>query len=93
MVDSLDDVRETVAKHRAHILVLDLDTASLAELRELGSEFSNLSIVCTHRLPDEQMWSNALAAGAIDCCQESDLHGILMAVRRNAPLARGTAAA
>jgi hypothetical protein len=48
--------------------------------------------VCTHRIPDDEMWAEALTAGAIDCCQNADVAGILDAVQRNIHLAHSSAA-
>jgi hypothetical protein len=38
------------------------------------------------------MWMEALAAGAIDCCQTADVTGIVQAVDRNLKMARSNAA-
>ena len=89
---SMDEVRHGIPKHRAQIAVVDLETASIQQVRELCSEFSHTQVVCTHRIPDEEMWANSLAAGAIDCCHNEDAAAIIDAVRRNSLLARSSAA-
>lgn len=89
---SVDEIRTAIPKHRAQLAVVDLETIPLEKVRELCREFGHTSIVCTHRLPDEEMWASALAAGAIDCCYNADVAGILEAVRRNLELARSNAA-
>src|SRR5690348_11970944 len=85
-------LRQALLRARAQVAVLDLEMFSLPELKELCEEFRGVSIVCTHRLADEQLWTRVMDAGATDCCLPSDVNGILFAVRRNAALARGTAA-
>jgi hypothetical protein len=87
-----DALPAVVARHRARLAVVDLECASLQQVEALHREFPALAIVCTHRLADEVMWAQALAAGAIDCCQALDAEGILQAARRNLTGARGTAA-
>jgi hypothetical protein len=89
---SPQDLGSAIAKHRADLAVLDLETVSLPEVEALHKEFAGLAIVCTHRLPDDAMWTASLAAGAIDCCHFADVGGILQAARRNLTLAQGTAA-
>jgi len=93
LASSLDELRHAIPKHRAEVAVLDLEKlASIADLQRLASEFGHTSIVCTHRIPDEEMWAEALSAGAIDCCDASDPASIVDAVRRNVQLANAKAA-
>lgn len=92
MARNLEELRHTVAKHRADVVVVDLEIANLLELDELRREFPQLTVVCTHRLADEQMWSAALAAGAQDCCHPSDVRSIVHAANRTQVMARSTAA-
>lgn len=89
---TLEELRHAVAKHRADVAVVDLEIANLLELDELRREFPQLTLVCTHRLADEQMWSAALAAGAQDCCHPSDVRSIVHAANRTQVMARSTAA-
>jgi DNA-binding NarL/FixJ family response regulator len=89
---SLDDVRLSVPKHRAEAAVIDLELASLAEVEALRREFPELTVVCTHRLADEDMWTAALDAGAQDCCHPSDVRSIVHAATRTKVMARTTAA-
>ncbi len=89
---SLDEVRRAIPKHRAQLAIVDLELASVDDVKRLTHEFDHTSIVCTHRIPDEEMWAAALAAGAIDCCQNADVSGIVQAVDRNVKLARSSAA-
>src|SRR5437588_13125488 len=88
----LEDVRRTVPKHRADVVILDLEGASLIEVDQLRRDFPELTIVCTHRLADERMWQAALASGAQDCCHPSDVRSIVLAASRTQVMSRTTAA-
>ncbi|MGB9103397.1 MAG: hypothetical protein WCC59_01450 [Terriglobales bacterium] len=92
VVRSLDEVRSAIPKHRAQLAILDLELASVADVERLAREFNHTSIVCTHRIPDDEMWASALAAGAIDCCPSDDAAGIVNAVDRYVKRARANAA-
>lgn len=85
-------LRHAILKARANVAVLDLELFTLPEVQQICSEFSNVSIVCTHRLADEQLWTRVMNAGAADCCLPTDVNGILFAVRRYAAQARSAAA-
>ena len=63
-----EDVRPAVARHRAGALVLDLETSGAAEVERLHHEFPSLCIVGTHRLADDELWTEALNKGASDIC-------------------------
>ena len=90
---SADDVRTTVARFRAPFAVVDLELVSIAELKQLCRQFPATAFVCIHRLADDKMWSEALAAGAVDCCCSADLQGILQASERYVVISRGRPAA
>ena len=92
VVRSLDEVRHAIPKHRAQIAILDLELASVKDVEQIAHEFDHTSIVCTHRIPDDEMWASALAAGAIDCCQNADVASIVQAVVRYVKRARANAA-
>jgi len=66
-------------KNRAEALVLDMEAASLDDLRYLSRELPATRIVCNHRIADEQLWIAALNAGAADCCASSDRKAIVNA--------------
>ncbi len=89
---SLEEVRRAIPKHRAQLAIVDLELANMKDVHDLCSEFEQTQVVCTHRIPDEEMWTEALTAGAIDCCQNADVSGILDAVHRNLRAARTSAA-
>ena len=90
---SASELRSSVARYRAPFAVVDLELVSLAELKELCREFPATAFVCIHRLADDRMWAEALAMGAVDCCQSNDLHGIMLAAERYVVLSRSKVAA
>jgi DNA-binding NtrC family response regulator len=89
---SIDEVRRAIPKHRADLAIVDLESVNLEDVAKLRTEFGQTQVMCTHRVPDEEMWAEALTAGAIDCCQNADIAGIIEAVRRNFRQARANAA-
>jgi DNA-binding NarL/FixJ family response regulator len=91
-VQSLGELRSSIAKHRAGIAILDMEAASLSDVEHLSREFPKACIVCTHRLADEDMWAAALNAGAADVCPSSDTRGILRTALRTASMAQSAAA-
>jgi DNA-binding NarL/FixJ family response regulator len=80
---SVDELRLTIPKNRADVVIVDLELASLHDVQQLKQEFAATTIVCTHRLADEKMWMDALAAGASDCCYSSDVRAIVLAASHN----------
>ena len=76
-VDAPVGLWETVPRLRAQLAVVDLELISFAELNKLCREFPETAFVCIHRLADDFIWSQSLAAGAVDCCLPSDLPHIL----------------
>jgi DNA-binding NtrC family response regulator len=65
---SREEVRPALARHRAQILILDVETSEDRDLERLHDEFPGLYIVCTHRLANEELWTEALSQGAADLC-------------------------
>ncbi len=63
-----DDLRPTIARNRAEVLVLDMEGFTPTEVEQIHREFPSLSIVCTHRLADDELWTEALSHGAADMC-------------------------
>lgn len=88
----LAEVRRAIVQNQADVVVIDLEMAPLSEIDRLHREFSNLDVVCTHRLADERLWTDALNVGAVDCCHPSDVRGIVLAASRTSIMARTTAA-
>jgi len=91
-VQSLGELRSSIAKYRAGIAVLDMEAASISDVEQLSHEFPEACIVCTHRLADEDLWAAALNAGAADVCPPSDTPGILRAALRKSSCTASAAA-
>jgi hypothetical protein len=45
----------------------------MEEISQLVQVFKELTIICTHRLPDKRMWMDALNAGAVKFCRPQDI--------------------
>ena len=78
----LDEIRHIIYRHGANVVVVDLDLAGLTDIRSLTNEFHSVAFICTHRVPDEELWNDTLQAGAIDCCANDDVSSIVRATRR-----------
>jgi DNA-binding NarL/FixJ family response regulator len=89
---SVAELRQAIPKNRADVLIVDLELASLSEVQQLKQEFAATTIVCTHRLADEQMWMDALAVGATDCCYSSDVRAIVLAATHTKTVSHAHAA-
>jgi DNA-binding NtrC family response regulator len=79
LAGSLDELRYAIPRHAADVVIVDMERAGMEDVLRLHKDFSSTNIVCTHRLADERMWTQALAAGAIDCCASSDVRAIVLA--------------
>ncbi|MFB3813456.1 MAG: hypothetical protein ACE14L_05035 [Terriglobales bacterium] len=79
---SIEELRSAIPRHRVDAVVADLETVALPEVAELSREFQ-LPVVCVHRIPDDELWTAALQAGALDVCPNSDAPAILTALERN----------
>lgn len=90
--DNLNELLHSIPKHHADVAVVDLELADLDHVRQLTHQFSSTKIVCTHRLADEKMWTEALAAGAADCCHSSDVRAIVLAASNVKPISHAHAA-
>jgi len=91
-VNSLGDLRASIARTRPAIVVIDIDAATIAEVAKLSREFPKTRVVCTHRLADEAMWTEALNAGAADVCPSYDAKAVLSAAIRSTHRSRSVAA-
>ena len=76
---SYDDACSQAKQHRAQLMIVDLETIALNQIKVLLEELPGITIVCTHRSADDVVWSEALTAGAVDCCLESDIRAIVHA--------------
>lgn len=90
--DNLNELLLSIPRHHADVAVVDLELADLEHVRQLTHQFSSTRIVCTHRLADEKMWTQALAAGAADCCHCSDVRAIVLAASNVKPISQAHAA-
>lgn len=75
------EVRTLLMRHKARLAVLDLELVDLEVVSQLAHKFGDVTIVCTHRSPDEQTWLKALNAGAAELCHPLDLASIVRASR------------
>jgi DNA-binding NarL/FixJ family response regulator len=89
---SRDELRDSVARSRPEVVVLDIEFSRLTDIESLHQEFPGLPIVCTHRVPDEEMWMAALEAGAAELCPSDDVKSVLSSVLRSVALANVAAA-
>jgi DNA-binding NarL/FixJ family response regulator len=76
---TVDELRRAIPWHRADVAIIDLELVGFEDVRQIRLEFPATTVVCTHRLADEKMWTEALAAGAADCCYNSDVRAIVLA--------------
>lgn len=90
---NLGEAKAVVPKYRAHILILDLELVPRAEVEWLRREFPGICLVCTHRLANEEMWTEMVGAGASDLCFSADSQAILSAALRSTQAAAKTIAA
>ncbi len=92
IVRSAAELSDCVIRFRPDVVVVDMEAATLADVEQLHREFSNLCIVCTHRIADEEMWTAAMEAGADDICFANDTRSIIIAATRSVPMAQSAAA-
>jgi len=92
MTRSGAELRERVARNRPAVVIFDLEHSRLTDVRTLHDDFPSLPIVCTHRVPDEELWIAAMEAGASDVCRADDVQDVLTSALRNVAIAQSTAA-
>lgn len=85
-------MRDKLTANHAEAVVLDIEHWRMSDVETLHRDFPALLIVCTHRIPDEEMWMAALEAGATDVCPAGDVGNVLTSVRRSIAITRGAAA-
>ena len=81
-VRSIAELRKVVSTSRVQVGILDLDIVSFGDVATLHKQFG-MEIVCTHRAPDDSMWTQALGAGAFDCCCDQDAPSICQAIQKS----------
>ena len=89
---SKEELREKVADEHPQAVVLDMESSALTDIARLHRDYPGVSIVCTHRVPDEEMWTAVLDAGADDFCASDDVDSVLTSVLRHLAGARPAAA-
>jgi DNA-binding response OmpR family regulator len=87
-----EELRERVARSRPEAVILDMEQSRLSDVRNLRRDFPALPIVCTHRVPDEELWVAALEAGADDVCSREDVPSALASVLRSSSESRAAVA-
>jgi DNA-binding response OmpR family regulator len=86
------ELRETVAGTHSDAVILNLEHGKFSDVENLRHDFPELTIICTHRVPDETMWMAALEAGASDVCPADDIAGVLSSLVRHLAVSRSAAA-
>ena len=89
---SREELRDDVVRTNPEAVVVNLEHWVLADVESLHGDFPTLPIVCTHRVPDEDMWMAALDAGASDVCPADDVANVLTSVLRSTALSRDAVA-
>ena len=89
---SHDELRKQVAQNQPQAVIVDIESWRLTDVASLHRDFPALPIVCTHRIPDEEIWMAALDAGAVDVCPADDVNNVLTSVLRSTALSRIAAA-
>ncbi len=92
LMRSGDELRERVTKNRPEAVILDMEHSRLTDVRNLHNDFPSLPIVCTYRVPDEELWIAAMEAGASDVCPADDVQDVLKSVLRSVAVAKSAAA-
>ena len=90
---NLGEAKMAIPKHRAQVLIVDLELVPRSEVEELRRDFPGICLVCTHRLADEEMWTEMVGAGASDLCYSADCQSILSAALRSTQAASRSIAA
>src|ERR1700736_4987099 len=92
VAQSREEMRDNVVRNSPEAVILNIEYWRLTDVESLHRDFPSLPIVCTHRVPDEEMSMAALEAGASDVCPSDDLGNVLTSVLRGTALLRGAAA-
>jgi DNA-binding response OmpR family regulator len=92
VANSHDELREIMAGNHPEAAVIEVEYSRLSDVRNLHQDFPALTIICTHRIPDEELWMAALEAGASDVCPSDDVQNVVASVLRSIGAAQGAAA-
>jgi DNA-binding NtrC family response regulator len=88
---SFKDLQAAVIKLHADAVIADLETITLKEVADLCHDFG-LPVICTHRVPDDELWMAAIDAGASDVCERSDVAAMMRAIANTHVVVRAQAA-
>jgi hypothetical protein len=80
IVQSLSELQTLALEFPIQFGVVDLALVSFPEI--VGLRRQGMEIVCTHHTPDDVMWTEALGAGALDCCFDDDGPSICRAIQQ-----------
>jgi DNA-binding NarL/FixJ family response regulator len=89
---SEEELREQVAGSQPEVVILDMEYSRLTDVRNLHHDFPQLPIVCTYRLPDDELWIAAMEAGASDVCPADDVQNVLSSALRIVAFAKSAVA-
>src|SRR5580698_9052320 len=89
---SREELRDRLERNHPEAVVLNIEYWRLTDVESLHRDFPELPIVCTQRIPDEEMWMAALEAGASDVCPADDVANVLTSVLRHLAVSRSAAA-
>lgn len=92
LINTHEELQDRLANGHAEAVVLNIEYCQLAEVQSLHRNFPQMPIICTHRVPDEEMWMAALEAGASDVCPADDVQNVLKCVLRSMALSSTAAA-
>ena len=92
LAHNLGEAKAAIPRYRAQVVVLDLELVSRSEVEWLRREFPGICLVCTHRLANEEMWTEMVGAGASDLCFSADCRGIVSAALRSTQAGNAIAA-
>lgn len=81
LVRTLDELRSAIPRQRIDAVVADLETVALNDVAQISRDL-HVPVICTHRVPDEDMWTAAIDAGAVDICS-NEPWAVVAAISRN----------
>jgi DNA-binding NtrC family response regulator len=87
-----DELRKHVVTNHPEVVILDMEYSLLTDVQNLRQDFPTLPIVCTHRIPDEHFWVEAMDAGASDVCRADDVQTVVTSALRGVAMAQSAAA-
>lgn len=82
VAESLEELRLAIPRYRTDVAIVDVELLRVADVERIHREFPGVSIVCTHRVADEEMWATVLNAGASDMCPTYDTRSIVVSAMR-----------